>query len=686
MAKITDIPHRIVNGSGVASATTIRVYEAGTSVEVDLFSDENLMSPLIRPLIVAAGNPIPTLYHGFAGEVRVEVTDGSGAVFDDDPYDQPVGGLALASVDSGKGAALAGFSQNAPGATSSNVRSKLLERPISLLDFVPSADRADIIAGTAAADAAFALLTAAAVAGGRPAMVPKGTYKLTLQTALPQNLILVLDDGAVLFFEDDTLESALLIEDDNIAVMGRGDARIEGPLTTSGGRTGVCVLIRGTSGVKLQQFAISGGKYGLMSLDNDNLAVDDVVIKNSFLWGCLIAGTRDSRFTGCGVDTTRGVGSAADCFKVTGYYHPAGVDWSTRSSYNLFFTDCWGQNSAAGQVFDIISTHDAVDDLHHIFISNPMGNNCFNGLLEMKCDESGGVFTNYPIHDIYVHGGSYAGSGGEINGIYIADRIYNIFLGGTIISDIQVGMVVAGEARFMQFTDLTIVRPRKEGIRWEGPGVSCWLTSPSVIDPNYGQGASTYSGIAISNANSLTVVNPKVRRSQVPSGSAHPYGLSIAATCTNVRIEGIPALAGHATATIEDLGTTTRWPLAMSTAISIKTDVSAQFYEPLSAHPGRAFYVTAIKMSNVEGSTVTRNIQLQARSLGSSLNIGSAMTTGAGAGAGNAWAIQTLAIDPPVRVNLNELAAQVQSGTTSGGPTGRVSYTIYGFVDGALAS
>lgn len=689
MGQITDIPHRIVNGNAVLSDTMITVYEAGTSTLVPLFSDEALTNALPYPLTVTSGNPIPILYHGFAGNVRVEVTDASGALFDDDPYDASVYATDLGSTHSDKGAAIVGFKQASTGASDGTVRDKLIERPISLLDFVAAADKLNVVAGALAADAAFALLTAAAVAEGRPALIPKGNFKLAAQTVLPQDLTLVLDDGAELFFEDNTIESGLLIEADAVTVIGRGDAHISGPLTNSGGRTGICILIRGTSDVKLQGFATNGGKYGVMSIDNDRLTAKDVIVRNSFLWGFFIAGTRNSSFADCGVDTTRGVGSAADCFKVTGYYHPSGIDWSTRSSHNLFFSDCWGRNSAAGQVFDIISAHDAVDDLHNIFISNPMGNNCFNGLLEMKCDESGGTFTNYPIHDIHVHGGSYAGSGAEITGIYVADRVYNVFVDGAVIKDVEIGLVVAAEARFLQFSDLTVLRPRKEGIRWEGSAgaaQSCWIIRPVVVDPNYGQVASTYSGIAISNANNLSIVDPIVRRSQVTSGLAHPYGISIAATCVNVRLEGAPALSGHATATINNLGTATRWPMALSTAISIKTDVAQQYYEHLRSNPGRAFYVTSIKLDNTEASTVTRNILLQARSSTSSSPIGSSMTTGAGAGPGNTFASQTQVLNPPVRVSLDQLVAQVQIGSTAGGPTGRVNYTVFGFVDGTSPS
>jgi len=102
MGQITGIPHRILNGSPVSSNTTITVYEAGTFTPLLLFSDEALTSPIANPLAVASGNPIPSLFHSFAGDVRVKATDGGSTIFDDDPYDRPVSQLKLASLSGGE--------------------------------------------------------------------------------------------------------------------------------------------------------------------------------------------------------------------------------------------------------------------------------------------------------------------------------------------------------------------------------------------------------------------------------------------------------------------------------------------------------------------------------------------------------------------------------------------------------
>lgn len=109
MAKITDIPHRIVNASGVADTIDIHVYQAGSSTSVTLYDDESLTNPVSNPYTVASGNSVPTLYHGYPGEVRIEVVDaGSATIFDDDPYDSPASKADLASTESEKGAVLVG--------------------------------------------------------------------------------------------------------------------------------------------------------------------------------------------------------------------------------------------------------------------------------------------------------------------------------------------------------------------------------------------------------------------------------------------------------------------------------------------------------------------------------------------------------------------------------------------------
>jgi hypothetical protein len=109
MTEITDIPHRMINAGDVASDIDIYVYQEGTSVSVPLFSDAALTNSVSNPYNVAIGTPVPPLYHGHSGEVRVEVVNAGGTIFNDDPYNSPVGKVDLASTDSDKGAAMVGY-------------------------------------------------------------------------------------------------------------------------------------------------------------------------------------------------------------------------------------------------------------------------------------------------------------------------------------------------------------------------------------------------------------------------------------------------------------------------------------------------------------------------------------------------------------------------------------------------
>jgi hypothetical protein len=136
MAKISDIPHCVANGAEVQRDTSIHVYESGTTTPVSLFSDEGLANAIGNPYVVPVGNPIPELYHGFAGEIRIQVIDALGTLLDDDPYDHPVSAAALASTGSDKGAALVGyaFDANAPFIRTQSALEKLREFGASIRD------------------------------------------------------------------------------------------------------------------------------------------------------------------------------------------------------------------------------------------------------------------------------------------------------------------------------------------------------------------------------------------------------------------------------------------------------------------------------------------------------------------------------------------------------------------------
>lgn len=87
MSKILSfLPIQAANVSNQSSAVTIEVLEEGTTNPVSLFSDEALTTSVSNPFTSAAGSAVPTLYHDFPGNIKVEYAQGS-STFDFDPLD-----------------------------------------------------------------------------------------------------------------------------------------------------------------------------------------------------------------------------------------------------------------------------------------------------------------------------------------------------------------------------------------------------------------------------------------------------------------------------------------------------------------------------------------------------------------------------------------------------------------------
>lgn len=561
---------------------------------------------------------------------------------------------------------------------------KLREQAVSLLDFVEEADRDSVIAGVIPADTGFSRLMAAAVSEGRPAKVPKGSYKFSAQTALPASLTLLLEDGAELYSDDNAIESLLLVEEDNVSIYGAAGSRLRMPLSNALGLAGCCLLIRNTAGFLGSGIETQGGKYAFMAFDNDKLILRGCVARNSYRWGFYSGGNRNFRFEDCGVIGTRDSdgsgGGASDAFKIFGKEVTAeGLVLSTRSSYNGVLVNPYGIGTAGGQTVDIIATVDEDDDLYNIHVVNPYGAGNGSGLVEIKLDEAGGSFTNWPLHDITITGGSYDGDGSEPFGIHIADRVYNIDINGTKISNVQIGVIVANPARHVRLRNVTTNRTSREGIQWDsaaGAGQGCLIDGPWIIDPNHGQMASTYSGINLVTGSNVRIIDPTVLRSPVPAGSGHRYAISIGASCSNILIEGRPNFSGHVIGSINDVGTATRWPLSFTAKVDLASS-AAQFYEEI-AELAQAFYVTEIVVRFNEQSNVDRNIQVQMRPTAST--VGNVIATGA---TGNIFTALTQKINPPVRVAQPGLYAQVQAVALTESPTGQTYVTVRGFYDGA---
>lgn len=597
-------------------------------------------------------------------------------------------GVSQDVLASSIGAGMVGFLQPETDAELDEVTRKLREAAVSLLDFVPSSVRVNASGGTAAVDSYFAKMVASGAAAG---FIPKGSFKLNAQASITSaGFTLLLDPGSELFSTDSSIESLILVEEDDVRIVGSPNARLRMPLSNTTGLTGISLLVRGTSNFRGERIVTQDGKYGIWLAENDGLNLINCTTRNSYRWGTFMAGNRDWRLENCGAIVTRdgsGGSGASDAIKITGKFSDEFAVYSARSSYNGVLVNPFGINTAGGQTIDIISTVDENDDLHSITIFNPVGVSNGSGLVEIKLDESGGSFTNWPLHDVTIHGGEYYGDGTEPYGVYVADRVYNITFNGTALHDVQQGFNVANPARWVVLNNVATYRTRQEGIKWEsgaGAGQGCCIYNAKIVDPNYGQGASTYAGINFTSGAHVRVVNPTVGRSPVPSGSAHSYGIVIGASCSNIMIEGRPSLSGHATGAMNDAGITTRWPYSFSIEINLASG-SGAVVRGIANLP-QAFYATRLTLGYTQASNIDRDITVQHRSTVGSTTIGTAMTTSATA---VLWQQATQAINPPQRCTASRpvLIANVAADANyPGTPTGVVVLTFEGFPDAASAA
>lgn len=229
---ITDIPHRMVNAGNLSGAIDIHVYGSGTSTPVNIYSDPELTSPIANPLSVGAGSPVPALYHGFAGDIRIEVTGGGNTIFDDDPYDRPLGELILASADSDKGSALVGFQQTGSYAASRFARDELIES-VKVTQFT-------------GADDCEQFENAFSAHPGRVIHIPYRTtpYSITRKLVPPANTTIMCEKGVKfsLDYDGDAIEllSGVYIHD--MTLLGNGATQMNGRgvvIDGSNGRNGL---------------------------------------------------------------------------------------------------------------------------------------------------------------------------------------------------------------------------------------------------------------------------------------------------------------------------------------------------------------------------------------------------------------------------------------------------------------
>ena len=80
-------PNRVLNGNGIADASSIYFYQSGSTVKIAIYSDTGCTTPISNPVVVSAGAEIPDIYYNYVGDVRVRIVSADGTVpYDVDPY------------------------------------------------------------------------------------------------------------------------------------------------------------------------------------------------------------------------------------------------------------------------------------------------------------------------------------------------------------------------------------------------------------------------------------------------------------------------------------------------------------------------------------------------------------------------------------------------------------------------
>lgn len=528
----------------------------------------------------------------------------------------------------------------------------------------------------------FASLIALAAFLDKPAVVNSHSVQLVEQHSAPAGLKLLIDGGE-LYIDDDTLESAFLVETDDVFLGMTNNGQIRGPLTTSAGVVGAPLIVRGTSNFRGKNIKTKDGKYGAIVVDNDDLFIDGIETGNSYDWGIVVGGNRNFRFKNGWVDTTRNGTGTDDLWKIFGQ----DIDGiSTRTQYNGEFISCGGTSAGFGQTFDLICSTDQEDDMYNLTFFDPIGRECPGGFFEMKVTED--VTVNYPMHGIYIYGGVYNGGNGVGDGgLVIKDRIFDIVVDGTRVNDAVVGLQTAAACRQVRIKNFTSVRSRQEGIKWiatspESEGNQ--LINPTVIDANYGQVSSLYAGIRIQDSDGLLLQNPTVGISENPADFAHTYGIEVVGGVTRLNIHGNVSLQGHATAAVNNAGTDTFWPETIQLPEINLASGSGGTNVALAVHrPG--FVVCSMTVMYSQASNVGRDITFVGRDTTTSTSIATYSTDAA------ALLYTTAEVDlaTPVRLGQTRQALVASVGADPdypGSPTGKIIVHLHGYRDAANLS
>jgi len=189
----------IWNNTGSSLENTLEFYLAGTSTPATTYTTSVGDVANSNPLSLTGGRA--TVYGTDGVSYKIVLKDVNGATLKtlDAVYPRDSLKADLASTASGKGAGLIGWLSNLASAVARTLYDWLLDRDVSVLDFMTTAERVDVRAGTALVDVVIAIQAAAdSLATNQTLVIPYGLYHTTNTITFP-GTINVKMQGTILY-------------------------------------------------------------------------------------------------------------------------------------------------------------------------------------------------------------------------------------------------------------------------------------------------------------------------------------------------------------------------------------------------------------------------------------------------------------------------------------------------------
>lgn len=173
---------RLISLAGTGYGGSIYFYNTGTTTLAPIYSDSGLTTPMANPVVVAAGDVVPSIYLDSSVTYRQRIVYTNGEILDKDPYN-PVQDLYLrAQLASNTGSTIIGHKGSGTGAVTTTVANKIG------LDIITPEDYGAVGNGTTDDTTALSnAMTYCNSVGRALTLTPGKTYSFS-QLTVPDNL------------------------------------------------------------------------------------------------------------------------------------------------------------------------------------------------------------------------------------------------------------------------------------------------------------------------------------------------------------------------------------------------------------------------------------------------------------------------------------------------------------------